>query len=99
MELSVPLAAVSLHTTSDQATGPPITLQEREMEVAVMELTTTLTCPGAGTKCIECNNTHSLIGWGLLSLTVTSTAALDRSIDVARIKTVYASATLRLVRV
>ena len=48
LELSVPLS-VSLHTTSQLATEPLATLQEREMEEAVMELTDTLTTPGAGT--------------------------------------------------
>ena len=46
---SVPLS-VGLHTTSQLATLPLTTLQEREMEVAVMELTLTNTCPGAGTR-------------------------------------------------
>ena len=43
--------SVGLQTTSQLATLPlPLdTLQEREMEVAVMELTDTNTCPGAGT--------------------------------------------------
>ena len=48
LELSVPLS-VSLHTTSQLATEPLATLQEREMEEAVMELTDTLTTPGGGT--------------------------------------------------
>ena len=47
--LSVPLS-VGLHTTSQLATLPLATLQEREMEVAVMELTLTNTCPGARTE-------------------------------------------------
>ena len=46
--LSVPLS-VGVHTTSQLATLPLATLQEREMELAVMELTLTNTCPGAGT--------------------------------------------------
>ena len=46
--LSVPLS-VGLHTTSQLATLPLATLQEREMELAVMELTLTNTSPGAGT--------------------------------------------------
>ena len=41
--LSIPLS-VGLHTTSQLAT-----LQERQMEVADMELTETITWPGAGT--------------------------------------------------
>ena len=45
---SVPLS-VGLQITSQLATLPLDTLQEREMEVAVMELTDTNTCPGAGT--------------------------------------------------
>ena len=49
----VPLS-VSLHTTSDQATEPLATLQERKMEVSVMALTTTFTCPGAGTARVKC---------------------------------------------
>ena len=46
--LSVPLS-VGLQITSQLATLPLDTLQEREMEAAVMELTDTNTCPGAGT--------------------------------------------------
>ena len=41
--------SVGLQTTSQLATLPLDTLQEREMEVAAMELTDTNTCPGAGT--------------------------------------------------
>ena len=47
--LSVPLS-VGLHTTSQLTTLPLATLQEREMEVAVMELTDTTTCPGGMTE-------------------------------------------------
>ena len=46
--LSVTLS-VGLQTTSQLAILPLDTLQEREMEVAVMELTDNNTCPGAGT--------------------------------------------------
>ena len=52
--LSVPLS-VGLQTTSQLATLPLDTLQEREMEVAVMELTDTNTCPGTWTKTEEFN--------------------------------------------
>ena len=56
--LSVPLS-VGLHTTSQLATLPLAIVQEREMEVAVMELTDTNTCPGAGTR--KMNNEESLL--------------------------------------
>jgi hypothetical protein len=50
--LSVTLS-VGLQTTSQLAILPLDTLQEREMEVAVMELTDNNTCPGAGISVIS----------------------------------------------
>ena len=52
LDLSVPLS-VSLNTTSDLATEPLATLQEREMEVAVIALTNTFTCPGGGIERVK----------------------------------------------
>ena len=77
LELSVPLS-VSLHTTSDQATEPLATLQDREMEMAVMALTTTFTCPGAGTKRLQIEDYLIFEGFASLNVTSTITGLLER---------------------
>ena len=77
LKLSVPLS-VSLHTTSDLATEPLATLQEREMEVALMALTTTSTCPGAGTKHLQSEDYLIFEGFASLNMTSTITGLLER---------------------